>query len=198
MIVASTGLAVNEWIVVKETLRALIMFMTLFTTTLAPNFLVGTYVIIDCNLVFLVFICLLYYSFYHCLTFSEIIISVSSNENKYGFIFISLVFIIDFVLFWLKYFWLKHYFVLGTFSSDLNLALAFSFQLLLSCTSRTNDLTDVVYWRIFWVWDDYSPWSLGRLIVRWSLYKVLWDVKATYLVCWVNLHDFIDELIPFP
>jgi hypothetical protein len=82
MIIASTGLAVDQGLVIsEETLGALIMFVALLTAAFAPNFSLRVQVIIHCNLILLVLVSLLNDGLYHCDTFGQVVVRIGSNEH---------------------------------------------------------------------------------------------------------------------
>ena len=81
MVVAATCLAIDESGTSEEALWALIVLVTLLATALAPDLPCRVQVVVDRDLVLLVFICLLNDTLDHCYTFRQIIISVCSDED---------------------------------------------------------------------------------------------------------------------
>lgn len=75
MVVTTTGLAINEGgSITIDALWALVVFVTLLATTLAPSLFVGIQLVIHCYLVLLVFISLFNNSLDHFNTFGKVFI----------------------------------------------------------------------------------------------------------------------------
>jgi hypothetical protein len=79
MIIAATILTINKCSVPEKPLRALIVLVTLLSTTFTPSFFARIEMIVDCYLVLLVLICLIYDTLYHCNTLIQVFITISSD-----------------------------------------------------------------------------------------------------------------------
>jgi hypothetical protein len=157
VVIATTVLAIDHDRISKELFRALVMLMALFSTALAPDLPVRSQVIIDCDLILLVLVRLLNDALDHGDTFGQVIITASGNQHVQRLVFVNLISIVNFA------------FTLRASTSDLNLATALFFKLLLRLALGTDDLTYVVYRRVIRVGDIDSLVLLWRLVVWWGL-----------------------------
>jgi hypothetical protein len=143
--------------------------VSLVTTALTPCFLISSQVIIDHHLV-LVVISLLQNSLNHGNSFLQVFISLGCDLHVQGFILISFLLVVDSTLCSGVRLGLNHaYLVLGSLASDLYSALAFLLQFLLSLSTWTNDLSNVVQHGVVLVWDLDLLHPLRSFVVRRSL-----------------------------
>lgn len=132
MVVGPTILTVYQGGVTEQTIGALVVLVPLLSATLAPHLLLCIEVVIDCDLVFLVLVSLLYDALYHGYTLEEVFIAVCSHQDIEGLVFIDLFSVVDAGL------------ALRATATDLNLAMGFFLELLLGLSLGSNDLPDVV------------------------------------------------------
>ena len=120
------------------------MLVTLFSAAFAPDLFVDVQLVIDCQLVLQVLICLLNDSLYHLDALVQVFIAVCSDLHEEGLVLLYLLSVIDAALQrWIKQL-AKSYLVLAPAASDLDLAATLLFQLLLSLASGPDNLPNVV------------------------------------------------------
>lgn len=94
MIVAPASLTVDKCSISENALGALIVLVALLSTTLTPHLLVRVEVLVNCNLVFLVFICLFYNTLNHFNTLSKIFIRICSDKDVQRLILVYLFLVV--------------------------------------------------------------------------------------------------------
>jgi hypothetical protein len=95
MIVAPASLTVDKCSISENALGALIVLVALLSTTLTPHLLVRVEVLVNCNLVFLVFICLFYNTLNHFNTLSKIFIRICSDKDVQRLILVYLFLVVN-------------------------------------------------------------------------------------------------------
>lgn len=130
------------------------MFVPLLPAALAPDLLLSVEVVIDCDLVLLVLVCLLYDALDHGHALHQVLIAVGSHQNIEGFVFINLLSIVDARL------------ALRASPADLDFAVGLLLQLLLGLSLGPNDLPDIVYRGVVGIGDINALVLFGRFVVR--------------------------------
>ena len=192
--VVTTAKRAVDWISIsKESLRAFIEFVTLFSTAFTPGFLRASQVIVDYHLKLLRFVSLFYNCLNHCSTFLKTIITVCCNKHIEWLILVSFFFIVNFALNWTLITW-STYLILRALTSDLNLTSAFLFEFLLSGTSWPDNLTYIIEGWIVRIWNENLLRPLWRFVVWWSLHPWLRSIN-TYNVSRIHLEYFKYESV---